>query len=129
MESSIYKYLDNYFGDNFYVVVENSIEVSFSGVTIGYNPLIHDQFRIISSKGGQIFCVYKHLCEFFPDVPEAVVFVDVYISDLLSNFFSIGLDDAFKYIRKWFFQKHNLNEKENRVKFLNSYLTDGKNNI
>ena len=127
MKSGIYKYLDNYFGDNFFVVVENSIEVSFSGVT--NNPLIHNQFRIISSKGGQIFSVYKHLCEFFPDVPEAVVFVDVNISSLLSNFFSIDLDESFKYIREWFFQKHNLNDKEKRVEFLNSYLTDGKNNI
>lgn len=126
MESGVYKYLDNYFGDEFFVVRENSIEVSFSGFT---NPLIHDQFRIISPKGGQIFCVYKHLYEFFPDVPEAVVFVDVKISYLLSNFFSIGMDVAFNYIRKWFFQKHNLNEKEKRIEFLNSYLTDGKDNI
>lgn len=126
MEKSVYKYLDYYLGDNFFVVVENSLEIGFSGST---NPILHDQFRIISSKGGQIFCVYKHLCEFFPDVPEAVVFVDVNISDLLSNFFSIDLDKSFKYIREWFFQKHNLNEKEKRIEFLNSYLTDGKDSI
>jgi len=126
MESSIYKYLDNYLGDEFLVIRSKNFEISFSGSTY---PLVQNEFRIISSKGDKIFYIYKHLCEFFPDVPEAVVFVDVNISNLLSNFFSIDLDDAFKYIREWFFQKHNLNEKEKRIEFLNSYLTDEKDSI
>lgn len=100
MENIIYNFLDNYFGDEVYVVQ------------------FVKEYVIYSTKGGKIvsFIVLDHLEE--QGGERISLHGNSKVTEIVGAFFSIDKKDASNYIRNWFGDKHNLKKVSDIKKFI-----------
>jgi len=105
MEKLIYNFLDNYYGDE---VVCRSIGL--------YRSI--PEYMIFSPKGGRIlsFTVMDYLEE--QGGERISLHGNSKLTEMVGAFFSIDKQDASKYIRNWFGDKHNLKKVSDIKKFI-----------
>jgi len=97
LKKVIYKFLDGYVGD---------------GIKIKYNPL-HKVYSVYSDKGVLIL-----LFKFNSYKDSITIFRGLELCNMVCRFFSVGDDEAMRYVRNWFGDKHNLNKVSDLTKFI-----------
>lgn len=99
MEKLIYNFLDNYYGDEVYVVQFGR------------------EYVINSSKGGKI--VSFIYWESSDGMDERIsLHGNSKVCEMIGSFFSIHYKEASNYIRDWFGDKHNLKKVSDIKKFI-----------
>jgi len=97
LKKVIYKFLDGYVGD---------------GIKIKYNPL-HKVYSVYSDKGVLIL-----LFKFNSYKDSITIFRGLELCNMVCRFFSVGDDEAMRYVRNWFADKHNINKISDLTKFI-----------
>ena len=97
LKKVIYKFLDGYVGD---------------GIKIKYNP-IRKVYSVYSDKGVLIL-----LFKFNSYQDSITIFRGLELCNMVCRFFSVGDDEAMRYVRNWFADKHNINKFSDLTKFI-----------
>jgi len=106
MEKIIYKFLDNYFGDEVYVKKVYAMR--------------KPEYHICSPKGGLILSFMVH-DEYDSNIErkERISVIGSHKTyQLLCSFFPIGLRESMDYLRDWFGDKHNIKKVGDIKKFI-----------
>jgi uncharacterized Fe-S cluster-containing radical SAM superfamily enzyme len=96
LKKVIYKFLDNYIGD---------------GIKVKYNP-IRKAYNVYSDKGILV------LSFGFNFQNSIIIFRGLELCNMVCRFFSVGDDEAMRYVRNWFADKHNINKVSDLTKFI-----------
>jgi hypothetical protein len=103
MTELIYKFLDNYFGD----------EVTVRKMKYMMRP----EYVISSPKGGPILSFIVH--DIDPVLGETITLIGRNsVARMLCGFFPLSEKDAMSHIRDWFGDKHNLKKVGDVLKFI-----------
>ena len=97
LKKVINKFLDGYVGD---------------GIRVKYNPL-HKIYNVYSDKGVLILS-FKY--NSYKD--SIIIFRGLELCNMICRFFSVCDDDAMRYVRSWFGDKHNINKVSDLTKFI-----------
>ena len=102
MREMIYKFLDNYLGDEVFCVKgKPSEKYDTYGIISKKDKSVILSFNIIKSSGG------------------IVIFRGGKLTNTVSSFFSMNPDDVSRIIRDWFGDKHNIKKMGDLMKFVN----------
>jgi hypothetical protein len=96
LKNVINKFLDGYVGD---------------GIRVKYNPL-HKIYNVYSNKG--VLILSFKICK----NDSIAIFRGLELCNMLCRFFSVCDDDAMRYVRSWFADKHNINKVSDLTKFI-----------
>jgi hypothetical protein len=96
LKKVINKFLDGYVGD---------------GIKVKYNPL-HKIYNVYSNKG--VLILSFKICK----NDSIAIFRGLELCNMLCRFFSVCDDDAMRYVRSWFGDKHNINKVSDLTKFI-----------
>ena len=108
LKKVIYKFLDGYVGDG--------IKVKKGAVRV------HDPKTFLTIYGG-LYSIYSNkgvlilsfkICE----NDSIVTFRGLQLCNMICRFFSVGDDEAMRYVRNWFNDKHNINKISDLTKFI-----------
>jgi hypothetical protein len=101
MEKSIYKFLDNYLGNEVICVRQRP--------TRGYN------YYHLYSKNNKTLILHFQVSRKDGNI---VLFRSSYLTELVCDFFSMAPNDASGIIRDWFGDKHDINKVKDLIKFV-----------
>jgi hypothetical protein len=101
MEKSIYKFLDNYLGNEVICVRQRP--------TRGYN-----YYHLYSKNNKTLILHFQVSCK----DGNIVLFRSSYLTELVCDFFSMTPNDASGIIRDWFGDKHDINKVKDLIKFV-----------
>ena len=98
LKKVIYKFLDGYVGD---------------GIKINYNSF-SKVYNVYSDKGVLIL-LFK-----VRDDGSFILYRGLDLCNMVCRFFSVGDDEAIRYVRAWFADKHNINKVSDLTKYIPS---------
>jgi hypothetical protein len=131
MEKIIYKFLDDYLGDevsyerepiNFFKTDSVDTGDRYYTVDTGdryYTVDTGDRYYIYSKKDRTVILIINH---FHNDGDDIKIFGGYYLTGTVSKFFDIGTESAAAIIKNWFMVKHNLKNNSDLLLISKKYL-------
>lgn len=102
MEKSVYKFLDNYLGDEVVCVKDRP--------TRNYN-----YYRLFSKNNKTLILLFQVR----RNDGNIIIFRSSFLTEMVSTFFSIEENDSTTIIKDWFGKKHDIKKVKDLIKFIN----------
>lgn len=105
LKNTIYKFLDDYFGTEIYVVKTPAASFSFSATT-SFNVRPSEQFsyQVCFKKGGPVFTIY----DIHKGVDQVSILNNAEVLQDIHSIFKLNYEKSSQYVYSWFGNRQNI---------------------
>lgn len=105
LKNAIYKFLDNYFGTEIYVVKTPAASFSFSASTSFHvRPSQEFNYQVCFKKGGPIFTI----CDIHKGEDQVSILNHAEVLQDISSIFKLNYEKSSQYVYSWFGNRQNI---------------------